>query len=57
MKIDRVVKKGTGNVLILFDNSETLILSLEIFLKSGLKKNDEISENRFSALIKENKKF
>ena len=57
MKIYRVVKKGTGNVLILFDNSETLILSLEIFLKSGLKKNDEISENRFSALIKENKKF
>ena len=57
MKIDRVVKKGTGNVLILFDNSETLILAIEIFLKSGLKKNDEISENRFSALIKENKKF
>lgn len=57
MKIDRIVKKGLGNVLILFDDSATLILSIEIFLKSGLKKNDEISENRFSALIHENKKF
>jgi len=57
MKIDRIVKKGLGNVLILFDDSATLILSIEIFLKSGLKKNDEISENRFSALINENKKF
>jgi len=57
MKIDRIVKKGLGNVLILFDYSAALILSIEIFLKSGLKKNDEISENRFSALINENKKF
>jgi len=57
MKIDRIVKKGLGSVLILFDDSATLILSIEIFLKSGLKKNDEISENRFSALINENKKF
>lgn len=57
MKIDRVVKKGAGNVLILFDNSETLILSLELFLKSGLKRNDEITENRLAALLTENKKF
>ena len=57
MKITRIVKKNAGNVVIHFDNDEVLFLSLDIFYKSGLKKNDEISDDRFSSLIKENRIF
>ncbi|MCL5031231.1 MAG: recombination regulator RecX [Bacteroidetes bacterium] len=57
MRIVRVEKKDEKNVVIFFDNEEKLFLSYEIFLKNGLKKNDEISESRFSLLIEENQKF
>lgn len=57
MIIVRVVKKDEKNVVVFFDNEEKLFLSYEIFLKNGLKKNDEISESRFSLLIEENQKF
>ncbi len=57
MKIDRVVRKDEKNVIIYFDDDEKLILAYEVFMKSGLSKNDIISEDRFSFLINENKKY
>ncbi len=57
MKIVKVIKKDEKDVTIYFDNDEKLFLSYEIFLKNGLKKNDEISDSRFSILIEDNQKF
>ena len=57
MKIEKVVKKDEKNVIIFFDNEEKLILAYEIFLKNGLRKNDEISESRFSLLIEQNQLY
>ncbi|MEJ2196096.1 MAG: regulatory protein RecX [Ignavibacteriaceae bacterium] len=57
MKVTRIVKKGLKDVIVYFDNDEFLILSLAVFLKSGLKKNENVSEDRFSMLIKENISF
>jgi regulatory protein len=57
MNVSRIVKKDARNVIIHFDNDEVLFLSVDIFYKSGLKKNDEISDDRFSSLIKENRLF
>ena len=57
MIITRIVKKDEKNVTVCFDNDEVLFLALDIFYKNGLKKNDQISEDRFFSLIKENKLF
>ncbi len=57
MQIIRIVKKGKKDVTIHFDNDSILILALEVFLNSGLKKGDEISDDRFSFLIEQNKLF
>jgi regulatory protein len=57
MKVTRIVKKDSRNVIVHFDNNETLILLLDVFVKSGLKKNEDISDDRFSLLIKENRLF
>ena len=57
MLIVRIVKKGNKDVTIQFDDDNFLILAVEVFLKSGLKKGDEISEDRFSLLIEQNKLF
>lgn len=57
MIITRIVKKGNKDVTIQFDDEKLLILAVELFLKSGLKKGDDISEDRFSFLIEQNKLF
>ena len=57
MKIVKIVRKDEKNVVVHFDNDEVLFLSNEIFLKNGLRKNDEISEGLFSSLLKENQLF
>jgi regulatory protein len=57
MRILKITKKDRANVLIKFDNDEIMILSLEIFMKSGLRKNDKVPDNRFFQLIRENKLF
>jgi len=57
MLVEKIAKKDAKNVVIYFSDGEPLFLSLEVFLKSGLKKNDEISDDRFSSLISENKLF
>jgi len=55
--INRIVKKGNRDIIIHFEDEEILILALEVFLKSGLKKGDELSDDRFSFFIKENRLF
>ena len=57
MKIERVLKKNEKDVTIVLDNDEKLFLAYEVFIKSGLRKNDEISESRFSSLIEENQTY
>jgi len=57
MVITRIVQKGKNDVTIYFDNDSILFLAVEVFLKSGLKKGDDISEDRFSFLIEQNKLF
>jgi regulatory protein len=57
MQVLSVVKKGKSDVTIHFDNDSVLFLAVEVFLKSGLKKSDDISEDRFSFLIEQNKLF
>ena len=54
MKIDRVSRKDEKNVSVYFDNGERLILSEDTFFNSGLRKGDEISEDRFSFFIEQN---
>ncbi len=54
MIIEKVVKKNEKNVIVFFDNDDKLILSYEIFLKNGLKKNEDISDSRLSSLIEQN---
>jgi regulatory protein len=57
MNITRIIKKGKNDVTIYFDNDSLMFLAVEVFLKSGLKKGDDISEDRFSLLIEQNKLF
>jgi regulatory protein len=54
MKIVRVSRKDEKNVSVYFDNGERLILSEDTFYNSGLRKGDEISEDRFSFFIEQN---
>ncbi len=57
MRIDGIEKKDEKNVTITFENGERLYLAYDVFLKNGLKKNDEFSESRFSFLVEENQLF
>ncbi len=57
MKITGVSKKDEKNVVILLDDGEKLYLSFDVFMKNGLRKNDEISEDHFLLLVKENQKY
>jgi len=55
MKILRVVKKNDRDVILHLENDEKVILDYEVFVKSRLRKNDEIPEEQLSRLISENK--
>ena len=57
MQIVQVVKKGKKDVTIIFEDEKILILAVEVFIKSGLKKGDDISDDRFLFLIEQNKLF
>jgi regulatory protein len=57
MRVLKVVKKGKNDVTIYFDSDSILFLAVEVFLKSGLKKGDDISDDRFSLLIEQNKLY
>ena len=54
MKIDRVVRKDEKNVSVYFDDGQRLILSEDTFYNSGLRKGDEISEDRFPFFVEQN---
>lgn len=54
MKIERVVRKDEKNVSVYFDDGQRLILSEDTFYNSGLRKGDEISEDRFSFFVEQN---
>jgi regulatory protein len=57
MKIISIERKDERTRIIHLDNNEILFLSNEVFIKNGLRKNDEISEVLFNSLIRENKLF
>lgn len=57
MIVERVAKKDDNTVVIYLDNNEKLFLSYEVLLKNGLKKGSEISEDRFSLLVVQNRKY
>lgn len=57
MVVERIVKKDDTTVIVYLDNSEKLFLSYEVVLKNGLKKDSEISEDRFDFLVGQNKKY
>jgi len=57
MKILKLLKKDESNVIVYLDNGEKLYLTQEVIMMNGLRKNQEISEDHFSFLINENKKF
>ena len=57
MIIKRIVKKGKNDVTIHINDDHFLILAVEVFLKSGLKKGDNLDEDRFSFLVEQNKLF
>jgi regulatory protein len=54
MRIERVSRKDEKNVSVYFDNGERLILSEDTFYNSGLRKGDDIPEDRFSFFIEQN---
>ena len=55
--IKKITKKDSRNVVIHFDNDEKLIINLEVFIKSGLRKGMGVSSDRFSFLVDENKRY
>ncbi len=57
MKIEKVTKKDGNTVVIHMDDGQKMFLAYEVFLKNGLKKNDEISEDRFSSLVTDNQLY
>ena len=54
MIINRVIRKDEKNVAIYFDNDEKLILTEDTFYNSGLRKGDEVSDDRYSFFIEQN---
>lgn len=54
MIIDRVVRKDEKNVSVYFEDGQRLILSEDTFYSSGLRKGDEISEDRYSFFLEQN---
>jgi len=57
MKIERIISKDDKNVVVYFDDNEKLIISKDVFYQSGLRKGDEISEDRFLFFITQNQLY
>jgi regulatory protein len=56
MKINGITRKDDKNVAILLENGEKLVIDYEVFLKNGLRKYDELSDEKLSLLADENEK-
>lgn len=56
MNVTGFEKKGR-KVLVNFDNGKHLVLNYEIFLKNGLRLNENLTEDRFSFIQDENLKY
>ena len=54
MNINRIARKDEKNVIVYFDNDEKLILSEDTFYNSGLRKGDEVSDDRYSFFVEQN---
>lgn len=50
MIVERIVSKDEDKATVFFDNGEKLVLHKDVLYQSGLRKGDEISSDRFSAL-------
>jgi len=57
MKITSILKRDENNIVIHLDNDEKLYLSLEVFMKNGLRRGDEISDESFALFVRENRKY
>ena len=57
MIIEKISRKDERTVIVQLNEGEPLFLSYEVLLRNGLRKNDEISEDRFLLLIEENRKY
>jgi regulatory protein len=57
MEIIRISKKDEQNVVILFEDKQSLIVSKNIIFQNGLRKGDSISEDHFVILKKENERY
>lgn len=57
MKITSIIKRDENNIVIHLDNDEKLYLSLEVFMKNGLRRGDELSDDSFALFVRENRKY
>lgn len=57
MKVERIIKRSDATASVIIDDQSELILSYEVIVKNGLRKDDEISESLFSLLKEENEKY
>ncbi|GEM_PF-215081 len=57
MKIERIIKKDDKKVFLILENEERILLSKDIVYKSGLRKNDKISEDLIKKLLEDEKKL
>lgn len=57
MKVTQVFKKNENTVGVGLDNGEVLFLSLEVYLKSNLKKGSDVSSESFLFYIEQNKLY
>jgi regulatory protein len=57
MKLISKILKDKKNIVITFTDEEQLILRYEVFIKNGLRKSDDISEEKYKELIKQNQVF
>lgn len=54
MIITRISRKNEKTVVVYFDNDEKLILAEDTFFNSGLRKGDDVSDDRYSLFVEQN---
>ena len=57
MRIERIIKRDDKKVFLILENEERILLSKDTVYKSGLRKNDEISEDLIKNLLEDEKKL